>query len=706
VIYKDIKKAQNDFYWLFYSSFLNNLTPSQIDSYHYNKLQNKLTKIDDKLILSLLGSGLTQVGMKEPFFSHEISNSSLPLLALLPNDGVAIVIEYLQEGLYKCDTPNGLKYIREFPKETVFAPLKLGSKNAKTSSAKGMFKRIAMEQKQYIFYAAIASISINLFALATSLYSMQVYDRVIATNGVSTLIALSAGVFIAILLELIVKISRSSILDYATRNMDIEYSHNIFERFLKVRSDALPKSIGTLSSQLQGYASVRGFISSAALYLIVDAPFSLMFLGAIILLGGFMMGGIVVIFLIISIIMGVMFRKNIENLSKTSSMASHKKLGLLVETVENAETIKSSGATGSVLNRWNALTHDAIEDDLDIKHYSEVSTYLTAFFQQISYITLVATGAYTIATTPENMTMGALIAVTILSGRVLSPVAMIPNLFVQWGRAKMSINDLENVYKLSSDNEGIDRPLTPYLDNVNISINAMQFNYIKERPAINIPNLHIQEGEKVAILGTIGSGKSTLLKLLSGLYAPSQGVVYVNNIDMQQISRDTLNSKIGYLPQFIKLSAGTLRDNLTMGLIGISDEKIMEVSKLTGLLSIINNLPQGLDSLIPEGGASVSGGQKQIIGLTRMVLSNPKVWLLDEPTASMDDYTERTVINLLANQMNTTKTLVIVTHKPILLGLVNRIIVLTPQGIAMDGPRDSVLEQLKNRNKAQQTQKK
>ncbi|TQV64610.1 MAG: ATP-binding cassette domain-containing protein [Sulfurovum sp.] len=702
MIYKDLTKAQNDFQWLFTGSFLNNLTQFQIDSYQYNKLLHKLKSIDDKLILSIVSSGMREVGIKELSFSSTISSSTMPLLALIPNDGMAIIMEYLPEGLYKCDTPDGLKYIREFHKDTLFAPIKLGSKGGKVPTAKKMFKDIALTQKTYIMYAAIASISINLFALATSLYSMQVYDRVIATNGISTLVALSVGVFIAIFLEFIIKISRSSILDYATRNMDIEYSHNIFERFLKVRSDALPKSIGTLSSQLQGYASVRGFISSAALYLIVDAPFSLMFLGAIILLGGFVMGGIVMIFLIISIIMGVMFRKKIENLSKTSSMASHKKLGLLVETVENAESIKSTGATSSVLNRWNALTQDAIDDDIEIKHYTEISTYLTAFFQQISYITLVATGAYMIATTPENMSMGALIAVTILSGRVLSPVAMIPNLFVQWGRAKMAINDLENVYKLSSDNDGIDRPLTPYLDNVNIGIHGMQFNYIQERPAINIPNLTIQEGEKIAILGTIGSGKSTFLKLLSGLYAPTQGVVYVNNIDMQQISRDTLNSKIGYLPQFIKLSAGTLRDNLTMGLIGISDEKIMEVAKLTGLISIINNLPQGLDSMIPEGGSSVSGGQKQIIGITRMVLSNPKVWLLDEPTASMDDYTERVVINLLANQMNTTKTLVIVTHKPILLGLVNRIIVLTPQGIAMDGPRDSVLEQLKNRNKPQQ----
>ncbi len=702
MIYKDLTKAQNDFQWLFTASFLNNLTQFQIDSYQYNKLLHKLKSTDDKLMVSIVSSGMREVGIKELSFSNTISSSAMPLLALIPNEGMAIIIEYLPEGLYKCDTSEGLKYIREFHKDTLFSPIKLGSKGGKVPTAKKMFKDIALTQKTYIMYAAIASISINLFALATSLYSMQVYDRVIATNGISTLVALSVGVFIAIFLEFIIKISRSSILDYATRNMDIEYSHNIFERFLKVRSDALPKSIGTLSSQLQGYASVRGFISSAALYLIVDAPFSLMFLAAIVMLGGVVMGGIVLVFLIISIIMGVMFRKKIENLSKTSSMASHKKLGLLVETVENAENIKSTGATSSVLNRWNALTQDAIDDDIEIKHYTEISTYLTAFFQQISYITLVATGAYMIATTPENMSMGALIAVTILSGRVLSPVAMIPNLFVQWGRAKMAINDLENVYKLSSDNDGIDRPLTPYLDNVNIGIQGMQFNYIQERPAINIPNLTIQEGEKIAILGTIGSGKSTLLKLLSGLYAPTQGVVYVNNIDMQQISRDTLNSKIGYLPQFIKLSAGTLRDNLTMGLIGISDEKIMEVAKLTGLISIINNLPQGLDSMIPEGGSSVSGGQKQIIGITRMVLSNPKVWLLDEPTASMDDYTERVVINLLANQMNTTKTLVIVTHKPILLGLVNRIIVLTPQGIAMDGPRDSVLEQLKNRNKPQQ----
>jgi ATP-binding cassette subfamily C protein LapB len=693
MIYTHLDKAKEDMRWLTQECSLPHFAASKLSSYEHLALEKRLVSIDDAAIFSFYKILFEAFNLKKPFWTQTLSPEALPILAFIPGEGVRIILEHEADGSWKCDGDYGISHERAFSSKTIYASLKSQRTTSEKISATQMFKEVARAQKPILIHAAIASLSINILALGTSFYSMQVYDRVIPTQGISTLIALSIGVFIAIFLEMILKLSRSTILDHASKNMDVAYSHDIFNRFLKIRSDALPKSVGTLSGQLQSYSTVRAFISSAALYLIVDFPFSMIFLAVIIMVAGWSMGMIAFGFLIISILTGVIFRKKIENLSKTSSMASHKKLGILVETVENAENIKASGAGWSILSRWNALTEDAIHDDIVIRHYSELSNYLAAFLQQISYMALVATGAYLISTT-DTLTMGGLIAVTILSGRVLSPIAMIPNLLVQWGRTKIAIKDLDNVYALQSDNEGIERPLSPVNMTPSFICQNIQFGYGKDAASIKVANLSIKAGEKVAILGTIGSGKSTLLKILSGLYMPQEGSVQINGIDMQHISRNRLSETIGYLPQNVKLLSGTLRDNLLLGLAGISDEKIIEAAQKTGFIHLINSLPQGIDTLVPEGGESVSGGQKQMIALTRMVLADPMAWLLDEPTASMDEGTERSILQLLANQIGENQTLVLVTHKPVLLALVDRIIVMTPQGIALDGPRDAVLQKL------------
>jgi ATP-binding cassette subfamily C protein LapB len=439
---------------------------------------------------------------------------------------------------------------------------------------------------------------------------------------------------------------------------------------------------------------VRAFIASAAVYLLIDVPFLMVFLSVIIMLAGWMIGLIVLAFLIAAITAGLFFRNKIVMLSKTSSMASHKKLGLLVESVESAENIKATGAGWNLLGRWNALSEDAVHDDIQIRHYSEMSTFFSGFLQQLSYVTIVMVGAYLVSTT-NNLTMGGLIATTILSGRVLSPIAQLPNLLVQWGRTKISIEDLDNVYALARDNEGVERPLRPTILKPQFKCESVAFSYGEESsPVAKIEKLEITQGEKVAILGTVGAGKSTLLKMLAGLYKPTEGKLYIDNVDMHQVSRNSINETVGYLPQHVKLISGTLRDNLLLGLAGISDEKIIEAAAKTGLLQLINALPQGLDTPVPEGGESVSGGQKQLIALTRLVLMAPKALLLDEPTANMDEGTERQILDTLKKQVNENTTLIVVTHKPSLLRLVDRVVVVTSQGVVMDGPKAQVLKEL------------
>lgn len=693
MIYSNSEDAKRDLRWFVFQSGISHISSVHLSEYEYTLLEEKISGLDQPSFSTFLETLLETLKLSPAKWSDTIEHKLLPLLAILPDGGLRVIIGKEADGNWKTIGFDGVKSEEKFPNKTRFTPLRSNQKEVIQKSATHMFKSIALKQKPIIIYAAIASFSINMLALGTSFYSMQVYDRVIPTQGISTLISLSVGVFIAIVLEMIVKLSRSTILDHAAKNMDLAYSHDIFHRFLSIRADALPKSIGTLSGQLQSYASVRAFISSVALYVVIDFPFSIIFLLAIILIAGWQMGLIALIFLIISIAFGLIFKSKIENLSRTSSMASHKKLGLLVETIENAENVKSTGAGWKILSRWNALSEDSIHDDIEMRHYSELSGYVTALFQQLSYITLVATGAYLVATS-DSMTMGGLIATTILSGRVLSPIAMLPNLLVQWGRTKISIKDIDNMYALSTDNEGMERPLTPAVLEPKFVCNNVRFGYTKDAVTVSFNTLNINQGERIAILGAIGSGKSTLLKLLSGMYKPQEGSIMINGIDLQQISRNRLNEIIGYLPQNVKLMSGTLRDNITLGLVGISDEMILEAATQSGLIELINILPQGLDTPVPEGGESVSGGQKQMIAITRIILASPYLWLLDEPTASMDEGTEKQIMRVIKNQMSENKTLILVTHKPVLLDLVDRIIVLTQQGIVLDGPKDVVLKKL------------
>ncbi len=278
---------------------------------------------------------------------------------------------------------------------------------------------------------------------------------------------------------------------------------------------------------------------------------------------------------------------------------------------------------------------------------------------------------------------------------------MLPNLFVQWGRAKISIKDLNNIYALPQENEGIDNPLSPDYIEPKYTCQNIKFTYNESRQSLNISGFNVGKGERVAVLGVIGSGKSTMLKILSGLYAPNEGSVLLGGIDMQHIARHKISSMIGYLPQTTRLLSGTLRDNLILGLVGISDSQIIQAAQMTGLDIFISSVPKGLDTVIPEGGNTLSGGQKQLIAITRILLEDPSIWLLDEPTANMDDFTENRVIDALNSQIDKDKTLILVTHKPALLKLVNRIVVLTPQGIVMDGPKNLVLEKLSSNHRSQ-----
>lgn len=643
----------------------------------------------------VLAAVFRAVGLDAPEWVEAPVRDALPMVAILPGIGCRILYARTPDGHWLMEGPDGSQQLYLLPEGGRYAGIGApASREGGKATALALFKEALAARKSLFVQAALASLIANVLALSASLYSMQVYDRVIPTQGVATLMVLTTGVAIAAVLELIVKMARSALLEHSVKGMDLELSHRIFLRLLGIRMDQFPASVGTLSAQLRSYETIRAFASSATLYLAVDAPFALLFLGVIGIIAGAQVAAVPLAFFVIALAIGLFYRRRIARHAESSNVAANLKLGLLVETVESAETVKASGAGWQQLLRWDDLNRQSVDDDVRIRRYSEHASYLAGFMQQISYILLVAVGAW-IAATSVDLTMGGLIACSILSGRVLGPVGALPGLIVQWAHARAALGSLEKVFALAGDNQDVQRPLTPERICGEFQVAGLRFTYPGRPETVAVDQLHIRPGEKVAILGPVGAGKSTLLKLLAGLYMPGQGRVLLDGLDLQQISRHHLSEHVGYCPQDVKLLSGTLRDNLLMGLSGIDEEAILEACRRTGLAALVAAHPKGLDLTIAEGGSGVSGGQRQLIALTRLLLARPDVWLLDEPTAAMDEATEQRSLAMLNKAIAASQTLILVTHKPLLLRLIKRLIVLSPNGIVLDGPRDQVLEKLR-----------
>ena len=527
---------------------------------------------------------------------------------------------------------------------------------------------------------AVAGLMINLIALATSFYSMQVYDRVVPTGASQTLWVLTSGVFLAIVFETLAKLARSRLFEQLVDRVDQQLAREVYSRFLAIRLDQLPRSIGSLAAQLRGYETVRGFLTSLTSHLMIDVPFALLFLLVIFFVGG-SLAYIPLVFFVLSLMIGLTFRRRVEALSQKANAASNFKTGLLVETIEGAETIKSGQSGWRMLSRWINTTDESRSVEQEMRRVSEYSQFLAASMQQISYVLLVAVGALQISR--GELTMGGLIACSILSGRVLGPVASLPDRLIQWAHTRTALQGLDRLWSLQDDHHGQEQA---------IAIQTIKGQYILEKvassygqgQAIQIEKLQINPGEKIGVLGPVGAGKTTFLRLLK-----------LDGIDMAHISKPVLAERVGYLQQEGRLFAGTLRENLVLGLIDPGDEVILDAARITGLVqSVIGAHPQGLQQPIHEGGQGLSSGQRQLVNLTRVFLRRPRIWLLDEPTASMDGALEQHIIAALAAKLQPEDVLVVVTHKPDLLRLVDRIIVVANHQVVMDGPKEAVLQRL------------
>lgn len=550
----------------------------------------------------------------------------------------------------------------------------------------------ALKRNMYLYNKVIISaIIINLFILATPLFMKNVFDRILPNNAIETMWAMTFGIMIIIIFDFILKLLRAYYIGKAGKRADVVMSNKIFDQLLNIKLDEKPASTGQFVSRLQSFETVREFFTSATVSTFVDIPFILLFMGVIFYFAG-ILGWIPLVATILIIVFSLIIERKTRLITEKSAKEDQLKQSTLHETVSGLEIVKSIRAHNRMKIHWDQALVQTTYYNEKLQYLSQVNSFFTAFISQIANIAIVILGIY--LALEGEATMGGIIAAMMLSSRVLSPLGQIVGMILRYNKTMLAFNNIELLMKMKTENQGQNFLSRPNLKG-DIEFKDVTFSYKNQNnKVLNNINFTIKSGEKVAILGKIGSGKSTLAKIIMNLYSPVSGSVLLDHTDVRQIDPIDLRQAIGCVPQEPFLFMGTIKDNITISKHYVTDEELINVSKLTGVHNFLGKHEAGYDLQVGERGEGLSGGEKQSVTLARALISNPEILILDEPTNSMDKQSENHFIKNI-KKINKNKTFIIITHKPSLLTLVDRVIILDDGKIIADGPKNIILTKKK-----------
>ncbi|HMC17255.1 MAG TPA: type I secretion system permease/ATPase, partial [Albitalea sp.] len=536
-----------------------------------------------------------------------------------------------------------------------------------------------------------AALLINIFALAFPMFSMNVYDRVVPNNAVETLWTLAIGVLLVLGADLFMRLMRSHFVDEASARIDVQISSTLMEKVLGMRLEHRPDSVGSFASNLRGFEQVRDFIASSTVTALIDLPFALIFIVVLAWIQPWLALPVLVAFGIVFVV-GYVLQHRLHELSETTYKASALRNATLVESLTAIETIKAQGAESVIQSRWERANAFLARTNVRMRALSSSAMYSTATLTQLVSVTLIVAGVYLIS--QRELTMGALIAASMLSQRALAPAGQIVGLLMQYQGARTALESLNKIMDKPVERPAGDNFIHRAQLRGDIEFRNVKFSYPnRQDSALDGLSFKISAGERVALIGRVGSGKSTIQRLIMGLYQPSDGAVLLDGIDLRQLDPADVRRNTGYVSQDVTLFYGTLRENVAFGLPYADDSAIVAAAEVAGMSDFVNRHPRGFDMPVGERGESLSGGQRQGVGLARAVLHNAPLLLLDEPTSAMDFTSEAQITNRLS-AFAQNKTVVLVTHRTSLLAMVSRVIVIDGGKIVADGPRDRIMEAL------------
>ncbi len=538
----------------------------------------------------------------------------------------------------------------------------------------------------------IASFLINIFAIATPMFTRLVYDKVVPNLAFETLWVLASGIFVVFTFDLLLKLMRSYFIDIAGKKSDILISSKLFSKVLGIRMEAKPASVGAFAKNLQEFESIREFFTSATIGSLIDLPFAILFLTLIWLMAGDLVYvpivGVVILVIYAIIIQGPL-RRTIEEGSRLASQ----KYANLIESLAGLETVKLFSAQSQFQFRWEEAVAHMANWNIKSRRITDSIQNTAGFVQQSTNVGMIIFGVYLIA--EGDLTMGGLIAATMLSGRAIGPLVQLSILSTRYNQAKSSMTLIEQVMDMPDEQEEGKRYIHRPIIQGHIALDKVTFHY-PDSPIASVRDLSltITPGEKVAIIGRIGSGKTTLERLIMGLYKPTEGHVRIDDTDMEQLHHVDVRRNIGCVPQDSNLFYGSVRDNITLGRPLVDDRDVMDAANRAGVTNFTQQDPAGLERQVGEGGGLLSGGQRQAVAIARAFLGRPPVLLMDEPTSAMDNRSEMHIKHQL-NQLLPSETLILITHKTSMLDVVDRVIVMEKGCIIADGPKAKVLSDLK-----------
>lgn len=559
--------------------------------------------------------------------------------------------------------------------------------------------RELFRQRRWLADVLVATLMINLLAISTSLFAMQIYDRVVPTLAYATLVTLTAGMLVVLALDWALKTLRARILDNHALAVDQAVSQQVFDHVMDLRLDLRPRSLGSLSAQVTGLDAVRQFFSSAAIFTLIDLPFVLLFLSLIGVIGG-AVAWVYAALLPFAVLLGGVVQWRLRSTLRQQLMRGNERQGLLVDALRGAESIRAVHANWRFSRMWAEVTESMNGYQRSQRALTNHALVGTGSLSMLAYVSALAVGVQQIES--GNLTMGGLIACSILGGRVIAPVAQAVRQLVQWqqvGQALAMVNQVLAIERESAPAplggvglEGEEGPLMPARPPRILNLEGVRFSYgVSPVLQLAVPALQVSAGERVVLLGPVGSGKSTLLRLMAGLYRPSEGRVCLDQADLRELEPGLLAERIGYLPQQVQLFKGTLRSNLALAG-AVNDDRLLEVAEALGIDRIAADSGQDMNLAISEGGEGLSDGQRQLVGLARILLARPYLWLLDEPAASLDRDSERRLWDAFNRQVRPDDIVVISTHRPaIVRQLATRVVVLGQGRIRADGTPEAVL---------------
>lgn len=566
---------------------------------------------------------------------------------------------------------------------------------AEINTARDWFWGALKEHKRLYKEVAVAAVLINIFALVSSLFTMNVYDRVVPNAAFDTLWVLAAGVATVYTFDFILKNLRAQFLDFAGRKADIKISASLFEQILGMTMAARPASAGVLASNMREFEGLRDFFTSATLVALIDLPFIVMFILLILVIAGPWVALVPTVCVPLVILFGYLMQRPLAKIMKESMMESALKNALLFEAISGLETVKVQAAEGHTQRKWEELNEKSSRTGMKSRKLSSFAMNFTMYIQQLASAAVVIVGVYQIV--EGNITMGALIASVILSGRAMAPLAQVAGLLTRMSQSKQALIQLDDLMK-----RPVERPAGKHFISMpaikgNVEFRDVVFKYPGQTiPALNHVSFTINPGDRIGVIGAVGSGKTTLERLLLNLYQPDSGSVQIDGTDVRQIDPGDLRRSVGAVQQSPQLFYGTVRENITMGHETAPDRSVLRAADLAGVMEFLRETQAGLDTQVGERGEALSGGQRQAVAIARALLYDPPVLVLDEPTASLDPASEQRLMKRL-NVLCENKTTILITHKGTMLGLVNKIILLDRGRVVDFGPKDDVIRKLQAR---------